>query len=91
MVANVKSTHKFLMYPHFLQIVLNTEPANNMLYSIKPLKEKVFSNMKSGFIGIAQPLSVAMFFAFSNLCAGPSVPSEPQFAPVHTLELSSSA
>jgi hypothetical protein len=91
MVANVKSAHKLLMYPHFLQMVLNTEPANNTIYSSKPLKEKVFSNMRSGFTGIEKPLSVAMLFASSNLCACLLVQSEPQFAPVHTLELSSSA
>ena len=91
MVANVKSAHKFLMYTRFLKMVLNVGTAIKMLYHVMPLREKVFSNMRSGFTRVYMPLSVAMLCASSNLCACPSITSEAQFAPVHTLELSSSA
>lgn len=86
----MNSQHKFLMYPHFIQMVLHTETINNTIYLVKCLKAKVFGNMRSGFTGDETPLSVAMLFA-SNPCAGSLRPSDAQFALVHTLELSSSA
>ena len=88
MVGNVKSTHKFLMYPRFLQMGLNIETASKIPYHIVPLREKIFGNMKSGFEGVDMPLSVALLPASSNINAGTA---KAQFAPVHTLELSSSA
>ncbi|PWA45788.1 synaptobrevin, Longin-like domain protein [Artemisia annua] len=49
MVTNSKSTTKFLMYPRFLQTVLDVETTNKLQYIFIPFKKKVFANMKRSF------------------------------------------
>ncbi|GJU97995.1 hypothetical protein Tco_1327266 [Tanacetum coccineum] len=49
MVANLKSKTKFLMYPRFLQMILNIQTENKHLYLAVSLTKKIFGNMKRGF------------------------------------------
>ncbi|GKE57428.1 hypothetical protein Tco_1496613 [Tanacetum coccineum] len=49
MVANLKSKTKFLMYPRFLQMILNTQTEDKHLYLAVSLTKKIFGNMKRGF------------------------------------------
>ncbi|GJX81055.1 hypothetical protein Tco_0329204 [Tanacetum coccineum] len=51
MVANLKSKKKFLMYPRFLQMILNIQPENKHPYLAVSLTKKIFGNMKRGFKG----------------------------------------
>ncbi|GJR44604.1 putative ribonuclease H-like domain-containing protein [Tanacetum coccineum] len=61
MVKNLDSTHKFLMYPRFLQICLNKQKRllqpHTRTYPTPTLTQKLFSNMKrvsKGYSGIPQ-------------------------------------
>ncbi|GKA18297.1 hypothetical protein Tco_0698134 [Tanacetum coccineum] len=63
MVKNLDSTHKFLMYPRFLQICLNKQKRllqpHTRTYPTPTLTQKLFSNMKrvsKGYSGIDFPL-----------------------------------
>ncbi|GJW84956.1 hypothetical protein Tco_0158101 [Tanacetum coccineum] len=60
MVSNLKSKHKFLMYPRFLQMVLDIETENKNPYLAVTLTKKIFRNMKRGFKGVPRPLLPAM-------------------------------
>ncbi|GKD24042.1 hypothetical protein Tco_1225745, partial [Tanacetum coccineum] len=55
MVANLKSKTKFLMYPRFLQMILNIQTENKHLYLAVSLTKKIFGNMKRGFRGAPTP------------------------------------
>ncbi|GJT23979.1 hypothetical protein Tco_0893916 [Tanacetum coccineum] len=71
MVANLKSKTKFLMYPRFLQLILNTQTENKHLYLAVTLTKKIFGNMKRGFRGAPRPLLPAMLLvATTNPNAG---------------------
>nr|GEV75945.1 putative ribonuclease H-like domain-containing protein [Tanacetum cinerariifolium] len=63
MVRNVDSPSKFLMYPRFLQIMINVQvgdlSSHNTKYTSLALTQKVFANMKrigKGFSGVDTPL-----------------------------------
>ncbi|GJR62781.1 ribonuclease H-like domain-containing protein [Tanacetum coccineum] len=63
MVKNLDSTHKFLMYPRFLQICLNKQKRllqpHTRTYLAYTLIKKLFSNMKRasrGYYGVDFPL-----------------------------------
>ncbi|GKA35950.1 hypothetical protein Tco_0722441 [Tanacetum coccineum] len=57
MVANLKSKTKFLMYPRFLQLILNIQTENKHLYLAVTLTKKIFGNMKNrGFEVAPGPL-----------------------------------
>ncbi|GJR79892.1 hypothetical protein Tco_0150677 [Tanacetum coccineum] len=63
MVKNLDSTHKFLMYPRFIQIFLNKHQRllfpHTRTYPTPSLTHKLFSNMKrvsKGFSGVITPL-----------------------------------
>ncbi|GJX53598.1 putative ribonuclease H-like domain-containing protein [Tanacetum coccineum] len=60
MVANLKSKTKFLMYPRFLQLILDIQTENKHPYLAVTLTKKIFGNMKRGFHGVPRPLLPAM-------------------------------
>ncbi|GJV78392.1 hypothetical protein Tco_1509976 [Tanacetum coccineum] len=67
MVKNLDSTHKFLMYPRFLQICLNKQKRllqpHTRTYLAHTLTKKLFSNMKRasrGYSGVDFPLFPTM-------------------------------
>ncbi|GJU06770.1 hypothetical protein Tco_1123200 [Tanacetum coccineum] len=66
MVANLKSKTKFLMYPRFLQLILNIQTENKHLYLAVTLTKKIFGNMKRGFRGAPRPLLPAMLLVAST-------------------------
>ncbi|GJS61229.1 hypothetical protein Tco_0656013 [Tanacetum coccineum] len=63
MVKNVDNTHKFLMYPRFIQIVLNKQQRllfpHVRTYTTPTLTHKLFNNMRratKGYSGVVTPL-----------------------------------
>ncbi|GJY15613.1 putative ribonuclease H-like domain-containing protein [Tanacetum coccineum] len=70
MVANLRSKTKFLMYPRFLQMILNIQTENKHLYLAVSLTKKIFGNMKRGFRGAPRPLLPAMLLVATNPNAG---------------------
>nr|GEW82582.1 hypothetical protein [Tanacetum cinerariifolium] len=67
MVRNVDSPSKFLMYPRFLQVVINNQvndlTSHNTRYTSPALTQKVFANMQKvgkGFSGVETPLFASM-------------------------------
>nr|GEX10170.1 hypothetical protein [Tanacetum cinerariifolium] len=63
LVRNVDSPSKFLMYPRFLQLMINAQVGNlsshNTKYTSPTLTQKVFANMRrigKGFSGVDIPL-----------------------------------
>nr|GEW45803.1 ribonuclease H-like domain-containing protein [Tanacetum cinerariifolium] len=67
MVRNVDSPNKFLMYPCFLQVIMDNQVADltshNTKYTSPTLTQKVFANMQrvgKGFSGVATPLFASM-------------------------------
>ncbi|GJZ54207.1 putative ribonuclease H-like domain-containing protein [Tanacetum coccineum] len=71
MISNLKSKSKFLMYPRFLQMILNIQTENKNLFVPVLLTKKIFGNMKRGFQGIHRPLLPAML----TIDAGQAQPS----------------
>ncbi|GJZ81823.1 hypothetical protein Tco_0646817 [Tanacetum coccineum] len=75
MVANLKSKTKFLMYPHFLQLILDIQTENKHSYLAMTLTKKIFGNMKKGFRGAPRPLlPVMLLIASTNPNAGQAHP-----------------
>ncbi|GKF06802.1 hypothetical protein Tco_0037470, partial [Tanacetum coccineum] len=70
MVANLKSNTKFLMYPRFLQMILNIQTENKHLYLAVSLTKKIFGNMKRGFRGAPRPSLPSMLLVATNPTAG---------------------
>nr|GEV14186.1 hypothetical protein [Tanacetum cinerariifolium] len=67
MVRNVDSPSKFLMYPRFIQVVLDHQvddmATHNTRYKSHALTQKVFANMRrvgKGFLGVKTPLFDSM-------------------------------
>ncbi|GJS14518.1 hypothetical protein Tco_0408990 [Tanacetum coccineum] len=60
MVANLKSKTKFLMYPQFLQMILEIQTENKHPYLAIVLTKKIFRNMKRGFREVPRPLLPVM-------------------------------
>ncbi|GJZ80016.1 hypothetical protein Tco_0644853, partial [Tanacetum coccineum] len=60
MVHNLKSNSKFLMYPRFLQIILDITTENKGRYLAPTLTKKLFANMKRGYAWDYVPLLPAM-------------------------------
>ncbi|GKA67206.1 putative ribonuclease H-like domain-containing protein [Tanacetum coccineum] len=70
-VENLKSKTKILMYPRFLQLILDIQTENKHPYLAVTLTKMIFRNMKRGFRGAPRPLLPAMLFvATNNLNAG---------------------
>ncbi|GJW66039.1 putative ribonuclease H-like domain-containing protein [Tanacetum coccineum] len=80
MVANLKSKTKFLMYPRFLQLILDIQTENRHPYLAVTLTKKIFGNMKRGFRGVPRPLLPAML-SIANPCAGQEASSVTQSQP----------
>nr|GFC29295.1 hypothetical protein [Tanacetum cinerariifolium] len=67
MVRNVESLSKFLMYPCFLQVVMDNQvddlTSHNTRYTSPALTQKVFANIRrvgKGFSGVKTPLFASM-------------------------------
>ncbi|GJV57276.1 hypothetical protein Tco_1458281 [Tanacetum coccineum] len=74
MVKNLDSTHKFLMYPRFLQICLNKQKRllqpHTRTYLAHTLTKKLFSNMKRasrGYYGFPTQTQVADEVVFTSV------------------------
>ncbi|GJV40663.1 putative ribonuclease H-like domain-containing protein, partial [Tanacetum coccineum] len=80
MVANLKSKTKFLMYPRFLQLILEIQAENKHPYLAVTLTKKIFGNMKRGFRGAPRPLLPAMLLV-ANPSAGQEHPDVAQSQP----------
>ncbi|GJW97583.1 hypothetical protein Tco_0179391 [Tanacetum coccineum] len=78
MVANLKSKTKFLMYPRFLQMILEIQTENKHPYLAIVLTKKIFGNMKRGFRGVPRPLLPAMLPVVVDQSAGPADQAEDQ-------------
>ncbi|GKE66192.1 hypothetical protein Tco_1520353, partial [Tanacetum coccineum] len=82
MMANLKNKKKFLMYPHFLQIILNIQPENKHPYLAVSLTKKIFGNMKRGFQGAPRPLLPSMLLVATNPIAGQEHAAQAQTQPL---------
>jgi hypothetical protein len=61
MLENVKDTKlKYLLYPRFLQIILDTKTNDHTHLPVKGLSRKLFTQMKFRFNGVIRPLLPAM-------------------------------
>ncbi|GKC24995.1 hypothetical protein Tco_1027145 [Tanacetum coccineum] len=82
MVTNFKSKTKFLMYPRFLQLILDIQTENKHPYLAVTLTKKIFGNMKRGFRGAPRPLLLSMLLvATTNLNVGQEHPDAAQSQP----------
>ncbi|GJY00575.1 hypothetical protein Tco_0357593 [Tanacetum coccineum] len=81
MVANLKSKKKFLMYPRFLQMILNIQTENKHPYLAVSLTKKIFGNMKRGFQGAPRPLLPSMLLVATNPNAGQEHAAQAQSQP----------
>ncbi|GJV21141.1 putative ribonuclease H-like domain-containing protein [Tanacetum coccineum] len=82
MVHNLESNTKFLMYPRFLQIILDITTENNGKYLAPTLTKKIFGNMKRGFAGEHVPLLPAMLAgAAPDQGEGSAIPAGSQPTP----------
>ncbi|GJT05461.1 hypothetical protein Tco_0839923 [Tanacetum coccineum] len=97
MVKNLDSTHKFLMYPRFLQICLYKQKRllqpHTRTYPTPTLTQKLFSNMKmvsKGYSGVDIPLFAIMITAPesspSRITSSPSLsPQTHQSSPLRDI------
>ncbi|GKC49752.1 hypothetical protein Tco_1072497 [Tanacetum coccineum] len=83
MVANLKSKTKFLMYPRFLQLILEIQTENKHPYLAVTLTKKIFGNMKRGFRGAPRPLLPAMLL---NNPTTSYLPLYPASTPIPSLD-----
>lgn len=61
MIENIeKQKHKFLMYPRFLQIILDITTEDKIHVPIKSLGSKLFASMQTNYDGVHHPLLAAM-------------------------------
>ncbi|GJS10803.1 hypothetical protein Tco_0367599 [Tanacetum coccineum] len=84
MISNLKSKSKFLMYPRFLQIILNIETEIKNLFVPVLLTKKIFGNMKRGFQGLHRPLLPAMLTIVAGQTQPSSVSTSSQHVPLPT-------
>ncbi|GJS79088.1 putative ribonuclease H-like domain-containing protein [Tanacetum coccineum] len=78
----LKSKTKFLMYPRFLQLILDIQTENKHPYLAVTLTKKIFRNMKRGFRGAPRPLLPTMLLvATTNPNAGQEHPDVAQSQP----------
>ncbi|GJX11840.1 hypothetical protein Tco_0201699, partial [Tanacetum coccineum] len=81
MISNLKSKSKFLMYPRFLQMILNVQTENKNLFVPVLLTKKIFGNMKRSFQGIHRPLLPAMLTIDAGQPQPSAVPTSSQPVP----------
>ncbi|GJV05760.1 hypothetical protein Tco_1343416 [Tanacetum coccineum] len=90
MVHNLESNSKILMYPRFLQIILDITTENKGRYLAPTLTKKLFANMKRGYAGDIVPLLPAMLAgAAVDQGEGSAQPAEPQHTPVDPISSTS--
>ncbi|GJX38120.1 putative ribonuclease H-like domain-containing protein [Tanacetum coccineum] len=86
MVHNLESNTNFLMYPRFLQIILDINTEYKGKYLAPTLTKKLFANMKRGYAGDFVPLLPAMLAgAAMDQGEGSAQPAEPHHTPVDPL------
>ncbi|GJR05197.1 putative ribonuclease H-like domain-containing protein [Tanacetum coccineum] len=84
MISNLKSKSKFLMYPRFLQMILNIQTENKNLFVPVLLTKKIFGNMKRSFQGIHRPLLPAMLTIDAGQPQPSAAPTPSQPVPTPT-------
>ncbi|GJT62848.1 putative ribonuclease H-like domain-containing protein [Tanacetum coccineum] len=84
MISNLKSKSKFLMYPRFLQMILNVQTENKNLFVPVLLTKKIFGNMKRSFQGIHRPLLPAMLTIDAGQPQPSAAPTSSQLVPTPT-------
>ncbi|GJZ83556.1 hypothetical protein Tco_0648729, partial [Tanacetum coccineum] len=72
MVNNITNPKKFLMFPRFLQMILNIETMNSKQYHAFKLTIKMFANMRLNFHGDTMPLLATMLPPAQPAIAGES-------------------
>ncbi|GJV11777.1 hypothetical protein Tco_1353318 [Tanacetum coccineum] len=82
MVNNINNHKKFLMFPRFLQMILEIEPKNTKQYHAFKLTSKMFANIRLNFQGDHMPLLATMLSpaqaAIAGESSGEATPSNPQ-------------
>ncbi|GJS60351.1 hypothetical protein Tco_0655135 [Tanacetum coccineum] len=82
MVNNLNNSKKFLMFPRFLQMILDIETRNTKPYHAFRLTSKMFANMRLNFHGDHMPLVAAMLpptqAAIAAGSSGEATPPNPQ-------------
>ncbi|GKA39483.1 hypothetical protein Tco_0732034 [Tanacetum coccineum] len=85
LVNNINNPKKFLMFPRFLQMILEIEPRNTKQYHAFKLTSKMFANMRLNFQGDHMPLLGTMLplsqAAIAGESLGEAAPSNPQTVP----------
>ncbi|GJV55784.1 hypothetical protein Tco_1456789 [Tanacetum coccineum] len=84
MISNLKGKSKFLMYPRFLQMILNIQTENKNLFVSVLLTKKIFGNMKRSFQGINRPLLPAMLTIDAGQPQPSAAPTPSQSIPTPT-------
>ncbi|GJS03796.1 hypothetical protein Tco_0320304 [Tanacetum coccineum] len=72
MVNNIHNSKKFLMFPRFLQLILDIETRNPKPYHAVRLTSKMFANMRLNFHGDPMPLLASMLAPAQPAIAGDS-------------------
>ncbi|GKE61224.1 hypothetical protein Tco_1511591 [Tanacetum coccineum] len=81
---------KFLMYPRFLQIILDITTENKGRYLAPTLTKKLFANMKRGYARDIVPLLPAMLAEIAvDQGESSAQPTEPQHTPVDPISSTS--
>ncbi|GKB69792.1 hypothetical protein Tco_0931204 [Tanacetum coccineum] len=82
MVNNMNNSKKFLMFPRFLQMILDIETRHTKPYHAIRLTSKMFANMRLNFHGDHMPLVAAMLpppqAAIAAGTSGEAAPPNPQ-------------
>ncbi|GJU39491.1 hypothetical protein Tco_1192448 [Tanacetum coccineum] len=90
MVNNINNPKKFLMFPRFLQMILEIEPKNTKQYHAFKLTSKMFANMRLNFQGDHMPLLGTMLppaqAAIAGESSGEDALSNPQTVPATIIE-----
>ncbi|GJZ76725.1 hypothetical protein Tco_0641397 [Tanacetum coccineum] len=90
MVHNLESNSKFLMYPRFLQIILDITTDKKGRYLAPTLTKKLFANMKRGYAGDIILLLPAMLAgAVVDQGEGSAQPAKPDHTPVDPISSTS--
>ncbi|GJZ77786.1 hypothetical protein Tco_0642458 [Tanacetum coccineum] len=72
MVNNIHNSKKFLMFPRFLQLILDIETRNPKPYHVVRLTSKMFANMRLNFHGDPMSLLASMLAPAQPAIAGDS-------------------
>ncbi|GKE35951.1 hypothetical protein Tco_1455273 [Tanacetum coccineum] len=90
MVNNINNPKKFLLFPRFLQMILEIEPRSTKQYHAFKLTSKMFANMRLNFQGDHMPLLATMLpppqAAIAGESSGEDAPSHPQTVPATITE-----